>query len=40
MAEEVKFVIGCPALMKFLNGASKRVGKRVVLELKRIILNH
>ncbi|MFA4701993.1 hypothetical protein [Pyrococcus kukulkanii] len=26
--------------MEFLNGASKRVGKRVALELKRIILNH
>jgi len=40
VAEGVKFVIGRPALMEFLNGASKRVEKRVALELKRIILNH
>ncbi|WP_245612490.1 type II toxin-antitoxin system VapC family toxin [Palaeococcus ferrophilus] len=32
-----RFVIGRPVLMEFLNGASKRAGKKVALELKRLI---
>lgn len=32
-----KFVVGRPVLMEFLNGASKRNGKRVAIELKKII---
>ncbi|NJF25744.1 PIN domain-containing protein [Thermococcus sp. Bubb.Bath] len=33
----VRFVIGRPVLMEFLNGTSKRAGKKVALELKRPI---
>jgi predicted nucleic acid-binding protein len=32
-----RFVIGRPVLMEFLNGASKRAGKRVALQFKELI---
>ncbi|MFA4640536.1 type II toxin-antitoxin system VapC family toxin [Pyrococcus kukulkanii] len=35
----IRFVVGRPVLMEFLNGTSKRVGKRTALELKNIILS-
>jgi len=34
-----KFIIGRPVLMEFLNGASKRAGKKIALELKRRIIS-